>query len=113
MADRVIPLTECVRGHCYALHSRNLLFGVFDGDRGFVGVRQKFGERYLDTEYHRGDGASPLGTARPYLDLGPCPLEDLRESWIVEGTHGRRHWHMNEVLFAWLEAQPVPPDPEW
>ena len=47
-----IPLNECKKGFLYEIHSRNLDFGVFDGNDGFIGIREKFGKRYLFTEYH-------------------------------------------------------------
>lgn len=74
-----IPLEECLHGHTYAIRSRNLTFGVFDASvEGFVGVRTKFGSRYLFTEYHYDTGA-PFGTARPLVVVEPCPVADLRE----------------------------------
>jgi hypothetical protein len=44
----------------YRLCSRNLEFGVFNGTRGFIGIRDKFNFRYLDTEYL----ADPPGLGR-------------------------------------------------
>ncbi len=70
-----IPLSECKPRHLYRLRSRNLTFGVFDAsNNGFIGIREKFGSRYLDTEYHR-DTGPPHGTASPYEDLGTIPDE--------------------------------------
>lgn len=69
-----------MEGNLYALVSRNLTSGVYRGDKvgGFIGIREKMGDRYLATEYHW-DTDSRYGTARPVLDLGPCPHTDLRE----------------------------------
>jgi len=36
----------------YKLISRNLSFGVFDGNTRFIGIRTKCGRRFLDTEDH-------------------------------------------------------------
>jgi hypothetical protein len=79
MSDDFIPLTECkVRG-VYRLRSRNLGVGVFDGNNGFIGIRTKFTDRYLDTEYHWDQGP-PFGTARPEKLLCTLPPGiDLRE----------------------------------
>jgi len=52
--DSLVPLA---RGGVYRLRSRNLPFGVYDSDQpaggGFIGIREKFGTRFLDTEYDR------------------------------------------------------------
>ena len=72
MNEGPLPLTACVAGHAYRLASRNLAAGVFDGATGFIGIRSKFGSRYLFREYHIDTGA-PFGTARPLADLGALP----------------------------------------
>lgn len=61
-----IKLEDCVRGRVYQIHSRNLSFGVFNGDGGFIGIRFKFNSRFLDTEWHWDHGR---GTAKPLKDL--------------------------------------------
>lgn len=63
-----IPVTECVKRKVYRIDSRNLLYGVYDGNFGFIGIRSKFGVRYLFTEYHHDQGP-PFGTVRPLEDL--------------------------------------------
>ena len=65
----MISLSECKKRRVYKLHSRNLSFGVFNGETGFIGIRTKFGSMYLDTEYHW-DTGPPFGTARPEDDTG-------------------------------------------
>jgi hypothetical protein len=50
----------------YRIHSRNLRIGVFDG-KAFTGIREKFGSRYLDTEW----AGSTVGDV--YEDFGPLP----------------------------------------
>jgi hypothetical protein len=67
----MIRKDQLLKGHVYKLHSRNLKTGVFDGDRGFIGVREKFGSRYLFTEFYA-DGGS-FSTVMPLADLGPIP----------------------------------------
>jgi hypothetical protein len=68
-----IPLDECKDRELYRIHSRNLAFGVFNiTTKGFVGIREKFGDYYLCTEYHYETGA-PYGTAYPKEKLGLMP----------------------------------------
>lgn len=52
-------------GTVYRLHARNIHVGVFDG-RGFIGIREKFGEHYLDMEFPREN----RGTATAKEELG-------------------------------------------
>lgn len=104
-----IPLSGCVTRGIYRLLSRNLAVGVYDGDGGFIGIRTKFGERYLFTEHHWDQGA-PFGTVRPLGLLGALDENvELRETndpvcgiegcgrpvtftQIEEGAFGRRMW---------------------
>jgi len=50
-------MNELVVGDVYKIHSRNLLVGVFVGQNKndsfprFIGIREKFGSRYLFEEY--------------------------------------------------------------
>jgi hypothetical protein len=64
-----IPLDQCEDGAVYKIQSRNLVVGVFSkAANGFIGIRTKFGSRFLFTEYHYDTGA-PFGTV--------CPKEKL------------------------------------
>jgi len=77
----MIKMKDCVRRGVYRIRSRNLTIGVYDGDGGFVGVREKFGSRYLFTEYHHDRGA-PYGTVRPIM-----PLDVRLPGWMGVMTH--------------------------
>jgi hypothetical protein len=46
-----IQKSELKERGIYRIRSRNLDFGVYDGNEGFIGIRQKFDSRYLFTEY--------------------------------------------------------------
>jgi len=67
-----ITIQKCQRGTVYKLSSRNLHYGVYDGDEGFIGIRQKFGDFFLFTEYHYDQGA-PFGTAKPLKEVTQLP----------------------------------------
>jgi len=87
----MIPLEECVYRGVYRVHSRNLNVAVFDGKTGFIGIREKFGSRFLDTEYHREVGAGNFGTLSPIELLVVLP--DGIEAWedypgSIEGRSG-------------------------
>ena len=73
ISDDKIPLSQCEEGAVYELHSRNLVVGVFVKDKaGFIGIREKFGSRYLFMEYHYDIGA-PYGTVQPVKKLSLAP----------------------------------------
>lgn len=86
-----------ITGNIYRIRSRNLPYGVYDGIGGFIGIREKFGERYLDTELL---GPAP-GTVNVIEDLGPTgihrdvqqqPRERLYEILDeAEADYGSRH----------------------
>lgn len=66
-----IPRALCVVRYIYALNSRNLDCGVWDGT-SFIGWREKFGSTFLTGESHWDDGA-PHGTAKPLELIGIVP----------------------------------------
>jgi len=69
-----IKLEDCKHGYVYRIVSRNLSFGVYDKSvQGFVGIRTKFGDRYLFTEYHW-DTGEPFGTVCPKQEIEKCTL---------------------------------------
>lgn len=71
----MIKLKNCFHGWLYRIHSRNLALGVFDKKKGgFIGIREKFGSRYLFMEYHYDTGA-PFGTVTPLERLVKLPNE--------------------------------------
>lgn len=72
----MIGLTQCKKRRVYKLISRNLSFGVFDGETRFIGIRTKCGMRFLDTEDHW-DTGPPFGTARPEKDTGIVVPEEI------------------------------------
>lgn len=69
-----IPFDQLVKGTVYKLHSRNLATGVFTGKQGFIGIRTKFGSRYLfeEIEYSQDNN---YGTAVATEMLGTIPLD--------------------------------------
>ena len=73
MNDQMIPLENCKHGYVYEIDSRNLSYGVFNSkDNGFIGIRNKFRNNFLFTEYHW-DTGEPYGTVSPLKELGKVP----------------------------------------
>ncbi len=85
-------LSKCIRGRVYRLQSRNLAVGVFNGTSGFIGIRTKFGNRYLATEYHWDTGA-PFGTVSEAVDMEIDVPKDiaLRELLGTQDSITGRH----------------------
>lgn len=75
-------LNDLIKGGIYEVRSRNLSLAVYDGKGGFIGIREKFGDRYLFTEYlSRECGGEPTGcdTVRPLELVGEVPANVLVE----------------------------------
>ena len=92
MEARFIPMDQLENGRVYKIQSRNLLLGAWVAKRrGFIGIREKFGERYLFMEFHH-DADPHVGTVRPqhpYDVVVPADELDERSSAL---------W---DVLVAW------------
>lgn len=71
-----IAKDDLERGGIYEIRSRNLLVGAYNGDRGFIGIREKFGDEYLFTEY--GPEGGTVGVVKSLLGKVPEEIE-LRE----------------------------------
>jgi len=96
-----IPMHECKNGYLYTLSSRNLWLGVFveiAKSERFIGIREKFGNRYLSHEEHW-DCGPPYGTAKPIAEI--CKIPDdigLFESHpTIDLNTGRRIYFTTPV----------------
>lgn len=85
---------QLIRGRVYRLHCRNLNLGVWDGKRSFIGVRTKFGSRFLSEEDHW-DVDEHYGTVSEAIDTGyDVPPEislETREgllAWLIQLEDG-------------------------
>ena len=77
--EAYIKLEECEHGGVYLICARNFSIGVYNENaNGFIGMRHKFGSKYLFTEYHW-DTGEPFGTVKPIVKLTQLP-----ESIIIE-----------------------------
>jgi hypothetical protein len=66
--SNTIPMTDCIKGKVYRIKCRNLSFGVYDGNGGFIGIREKMGNVFLFTEFHWDQGP-PYGTVHSVEEL--------------------------------------------
>lgn len=99
--ETLIPRENLIKGRVYRVNSRNLQLTVYDGEDGFIGIRENFGSRYLFTEYHYDCEAH--GTVRSMVDTGidvpaDIPISDTGDS--IDETTGR--------IVVWEPAIPNP-----
>lgn len=95
-----VPMDECIKGRVYKINCRNLKLGVYDGNEGFIGIRTKFGSRYLATEYHWDQGP-PFGTVSGVEDTGldlPDTIAIMEYLGTENETNGRRIFTKKDVL---------------
>ena len=85
-----LTFADLVDRRVYTLNSRNLAVGVWNAEtNGFIGVREKFGDKYLFTEYL---WTETSGTARAIGDLevdvpSEIPLRERTPS--IDSVTGR------------------------
>jgi len=91
----MIKLGELQRGTVYRLQSRNLACGVWNGKDGFIGIRTKFGGRFLDMEIHW-DLSETIGTAQALEALGTIP-ESISQDISLGTECGNCHKPVNYV----------------
>jgi hypothetical protein len=73
----MIPLNQCKNRKLYRVDARNFGIAVFtEAEKGFIGLRYKFGNTFPDLEYHWDTGA-PHGTANPIEELPEELPEDI------------------------------------
>ena len=87
-----IDTDELVPRGVYEIYCRNLAVGVWNGKDGFVGIREKFGSRFLDKEHPWTEDRRyrPYDTVRrvgPLLAMVPTSIESLEEYLGSECIH--------------------------
>jgi len=100
-----LRLEDCAPRTVYRLRSRNLAYGAFDGKDGFIGIRKKFGNTFLDTEYHWDYKRGPYGTVKPLEAVAILPGGIDATERYFRGMDGRglELYIENEDLFKFLE----------
>lgn len=115
----MIPLEDLVVGAVYKLNSRNLNLGVFTEHNSFIGIRTKFGNRFLDEELEYTTHKN-YGTARAEAILGSIQTSiPLRETLGTKcekcgqlvNFHEKRpekeHWLHEDGTALCKEAWPI------
>ena len=105
MRSRVdyLTLSACQERKLYRLDARNIRIGVFHPEQGFIGIRTKFGNRFLDSENHW--DAPEFATAMPLEVIGELPPEIHCSTIAIDDAGEPIYGKANDELFAWLEQQ--------
>jgi hypothetical protein len=113
---RVLTEKDIWRSGVYEIKSRNLLVGAYDGEQGFVGIREKFGDEYLFTEYltrELGGTKIPFDTVTPVRYLAmldeSIPIKPYlgsacdicgKRAWFVQDPQIQSGW-----THGWWECE--------
>ena len=90
-----ISLKDCRHKGLYKIDARNFSLGVYNKkQQGFIGIRTKFNNKFLDLEFHW-DTRAPYGTVKPLEYLRQCPIKLLE----------KEYWEYNKKLYEWLENE--------
>lgn len=82
----------------YICDARNFEIGIwYDGK--MYGIRHKFCDSYIDTEFHYDDGAKNCGTCKPLVKL-TASLKDRLHPSIFEFDNWRGEFVLHDILFA-------------
>jgi hypothetical protein len=96
------------RGAVYEVRSRNLIAGVYDGEQGFIGIREKFGDEYLFTEYlsrECGGDKQPFDTVHPFQKIGEAKSNVLAEHYGLICAHcGKGAWKDPQEKWTYPEG---------
>lgn len=79
-----------VVGQEYWCKARNFTIGKWNGE-AFEYMREKWGGRYTDTEYHWDDGP-PYGTVKPLSRWGDCDFDEERIDIIGQNGNTGEHY---------------------
>lgn len=74
--ETTIKINEMLPYYLYRIRCRNMRYGIWlPAQQGCMGIREKFGDRFLFTEFHY-DTGPPFGTLDPLMELEKTPFEE-------------------------------------
>lgn len=104
--DKIIPIDKCVERKVYKVIARNILIGVYHKTKSiyskddwfnFLGIRTKFGKRFIDSENHYFD--TKYASCAPVEEICDLPEEI--------------HIDDDKTLFEWLDKKEKEIGSEW
>ena len=89
---------EDMKDFCiYYCNARNFYFGIwYDGK--MHGIRHKWGDSYIDTEYHWDDGAENCGTCKPYMQITESIEKRIHPSFF-DISNWRGQTVLHDILY--------------
>jgi len=92
-----IQIESLAPGAIYRLRARNIVFGVYLGEGRFAGIRNKFGNRFLDIE-QEWTTSTHYGTARAVEQVGALdPAIPLKTNLGTQCEKCHRGMHFDEA----------------
>lgn len=104
---KTLSLADCVQGGIYRVRGRNFWVAVYDGQRGFIGVREKFDFEYPFTEYYN-DGTNPVGTVTVLEKIANVPPEMPLVATFEsepEDKYVKYNWDLFNLLYPYADAE--------
>ncbi len=87
--QKYLHIDDLEDGMLYLIHARNSYVGVWDATTlGFVILREKFGARFLTTEFHY-DHSPTFGTAKPLRKISGPVAAEMRRAVIESALNSR------------------------
>ena len=86
----------------YRCDARNFNVGIWYNGRMY-GIREKFGDRYIDYENHWDDGPEGHGTCKPLTRL-TAPLSARLDGHMFDIGNWRGHIVLQDMLFVLEEV---------
>lgn len=73
---------EDMKDFCiYFCEARNFNYGIWHGGRMY-GIRHKFGDSFIDAEYHWDDRAENYGSCKPFLQITTPMIDRVHPSFF-------------------------------
>lgn len=109
----MIASKDCKNGYVYEVDARNFSYGVYSSEEsGFIGIRHKFADEFLDIEVHW-DVGPPYGTAKPLRELGKVP-DNIRcqtsLGLVCEETGKPISWYDGRYVYLFEGAEASTPE---
>lgn len=90
---------EELEDYClYFCNARNFSIGMWFNGRMY-GLRRKFGDEYVDHEFHYDDGHESYGTCKPIKKISNSLKERLHQS-MFDASNWRGQTVLHDILFA-------------
>lgn len=95
--ESYLKVEELEKGKIYKILARNFSVGVWDGEKGFIGIRTKFKCEFLSEEIHW-DLDPNFGTVQPLEMIGEVPEHIQIQCGHSDGTYFYNNKELHNFL---------------